>query len=80
MQKRDGGRAGSECGELLAVANWPVFDPNDAGKYRLTARMDRAVTAAYEPGSTFKVITLTGAIENGMATPDEMVDCQKGRF
>ncbi len=47
-------------GELLAVANWPTFDPNDAGAYSDEARMDRAVSAAYEPGSTFKVITLTG--------------------
>ena len=43
---------------------WPTFDPNDRGKYSDDARMDRAVSAAYEPGSTFKVITLTGAIEN----------------
>ena len=40
--------------------------------------MDRAVSAAYEPGSTFKVITLTGAIENGVTTPEELVDCQMG--
>jgi cell division protein FtsI (penicillin-binding protein 3) len=65
-------------GDLLAVANWPTFDPNDPGKYSDDSRMDRAVSAAYEPGSTFKVITLTGAIENGVATPDEVVDCQMG--
>jgi cell division protein FtsI (penicillin-binding protein 3) len=40
--------------------------------------MNRAVTAAYEPGSTFKVITMTGAIENGVTDPDKMVDCQMG--
>ncbi|MGD0956232.1 MAG: penicillin-binding transpeptidase domain-containing protein [Candidatus Acidiferrales bacterium] len=67
-------------GELLAVANWPVFDPNDAGSYPAEARMDRAVSAAYEPGSTFKVITLTGAIENGVVTPNELVDCQMGQI
>jgi cell division protein FtsI/penicillin-binding protein 2 len=67
-------------GELLAVANWPTFDPNDAGTYPAESRMDRAVTAAYEPGSTFKVITLTGAIGNGVANPDELVDCQMGQI
>ena len=67
-------------GELLAVANWPVFDPNDAGRYAPEARIDRAVASAYEPGSTFKVLTLTGAIENGVATPDELVDCQMGQI
>jgi len=65
-------------GELLAVANYPEFDPNDAGSYPAEARMDRAVSAAYEPGSTFKLITLTGAIENGVASPDELIDCQMG--
>jgi cell division protein FtsI (penicillin-binding protein 3) len=67
-------------GELLAVANWPVFDPNNAGSYPDEVRTDRAVSAAYEPGSTFKVITMTGAIENGAATPDELVDCQMGKI
>jgi cell division protein FtsI (penicillin-binding protein 3) len=67
-------------GELLAVANWPTFDPNDPGSYPDEARMDRAVSAAYEPGSTFKVITLTGAIENGVARPDTLVDCQMGKI
>lgn len=65
-------------GELLAIANWPTFDPNDAGSYPDDVRMDRAVSAAYEPGSTFKVITLTGAIEHGITNPDELVDCQMG--
>jgi cell division protein FtsI (penicillin-binding protein 3) len=67
-------------GELLAVANWPVFDPNNAGDFKAEARIDRAVASAYEPGSTFKVLTLTGAIENGVATPDELVDCQMGQI
>jgi cell division protein FtsI (penicillin-binding protein 3) len=67
-------------GELLAVANWPAFDANDAGSYPAEARGDRAVSAAYEPGSTFKVITLTGAIQNGVANPDELVDCQMGQI
>ena len=67
-------------GELLALANWPTFDPNDAGAYPAESRMDRALTAAYEPGSTFKVITVTGAIENGVASPNDLVDCQMGQI
>ena len=65
-------------GELLAVANWPTFDPNNAGAYPPDVRMDRAVAMAYEPGSVFKVITLTGAIEHGVVTADDLVDCQMG--
>ena len=67
-------------GELLAVANWPTFDPNDAGSYPDEARMNRAVSAAYEPGSTFKVLTLTGAIENGVTNPNALIDCQMGKI
>ncbi|HEY6466714.1 MAG TPA: penicillin-binding protein [Candidatus Acidoferrales bacterium] len=65
-------------GELLAVANWPPFDSNDAGSYPDDTRMDRAISAAYEPGSMFKVLTMTGAIENHLTNPAEMIDCQMG--
>lgn len=65
-------------GELLAVANSPTYDPNDPGDYSADARQDRAVSFAYEPGSTFKTITMTSAIENGAANPDELIDCQMG--
>lgn len=67
-------------GELLAIANWPTFDPNNAGTYPADSRMDRAVSAAYEPGSIFKPLTMTGAIENGVVTPDELIDCQMGQI
>jgi cell division protein FtsI/penicillin-binding protein 2 len=65
-------------GHLLAVANWPTFDPNDAGKFSVDLRMNRAVAAAYEPGSTFKMITLSGALESGLTNPREFIDCQMG--
>jgi cell division protein FtsI (penicillin-binding protein 3) len=65
-------------GALLAVANWPTFDPNDPGKFSAEKRQDLAVAAAYEPGSTFKTVTMTGAIENGLTNPGEMIDCQEG--
>jgi cell division protein FtsI (penicillin-binding protein 3) len=65
-------------GALLAVANWPTFDPNDPGKFPVEKRQDLAIAAAYEPGSTFKTITMTSAIENHVTNPDVMVDCQMG--
>src|SRR5579875_2735281 len=67
-------------GDLLAVANWPTFDPNDAGAYPAENRMDRAVTAVYEPGSIFKPLTMTGAIEHGVVNPNELIDCQMGKI
>jgi cell division protein FtsI/penicillin-binding protein 2 len=65
-------------GELLAVANWPTFNPNQPGETPAEARMDRAIAATYEPGSTFKIVTVAGALEEGITRPDEVVDCQNG--
>jgi cell division protein FtsI/penicillin-binding protein 2 len=56
-------------GELLAVANWPRVDANDPGAATPEARSDRAVGAAYEPGSTFKPFTVAGALEERLVTP-----------
>jgi cell division protein FtsI (penicillin-binding protein 3) len=66
-------------GELLAVANWPTFDPNAASAgIPAESRMNRAVSALYEPGSTFKLITLAAAFDQGITNPDEVFDCENG--
>ena len=65
-------------GELLAMASWPKFNPNAPAGSPAEARMNRAVGALYEPGSVFKIVTLSAAIDQGIATPDEVVDCQNG--
>jgi cell division protein FtsI/penicillin-binding protein 2 len=52
-------------GELLAVANVPDFDPAHFGAFPSDAWRDRAVTDAYEPGSTFKLITVAAGLESG---------------
>lgn len=65
-------------GEILAMANAPTFNPNAAGESRPEARINRAISAAYEPGSTFKIITLSAAVDQGLTRPEELVDCQNG--
>jgi cell division protein FtsI (penicillin-binding protein 3) len=65
-------------GEILALASWPKFNPNAPGGSPPEARMNRAVGALYEPGSVFKIVTLSAAIDQGITTPDEVVDCQMG--
>src|ERR1700730_9578060 len=65
-------------GELLAVANCPTFNPNAAKDINAEARMDRAASALYEPGSVFKIVTLSAAIDQGITTADELIDCQMG--
>jgi cell division protein FtsI (penicillin-binding protein 3) len=65
-------------GEILALANWPKFNPNTATEYPADTRMNRAVSAIYEPGSTFKLITLAAAFDQGITRPDEVFDCENG--
>jgi len=63
-------------GEILALANWPKFNPNSPGEVKPEARMDRAVSAIYEPGSTFKLITLAAALDQNLTRPAEVFDCE----
>ena len=65
-------------GEILALANRPTFNPNIYGDSNQDAMRNSAVGGIYEPGSTFKIITLAAAFEEGEATPDERLDCQMG--
>jgi cell division protein FtsI/penicillin-binding protein 2 len=65
-------------GEILAMANWPRFNPNAAGDASGEVRMNRAVSVAYEPGSTFKLITLAAAFDQGITRPEEVFDCENG--
>ena len=65
-------------GEILAMASWPTFNPNAVAESSPESRMNRAVGALYEPGSVFKIVTLSAAIDQGITTADELVDCQMG--
>ena len=59
-------------GEILALANWPRVDANDIGAAPDYARQNRAVAASYEPGSTFKAFTVSGALEEGIIHPGSL--------
>ncbi|MGH8277596.1 MAG: peptidoglycan D,D-transpeptidase FtsI family protein, partial [Steroidobacteraceae bacterium] len=65
-------------GEVLALANRPTFNPNALGKAEAQALNDRAVSDVYEPGSTFKIVTIAAALEEKLTTPEEVIDCQMG--
>ena len=65
-------------GAILALANWPKYDPNMATAVPTEARMDRAVSAIYEPGSTFKLVTLAAAFDQNLIRPDDVFNCENG--
>ena len=65
-------------GAILALANWPKFNPNAATNSPDEARMNRAISAIYEPGSTFKLITLVAAFDQRLIRADEVFDCENG--
>ncbi len=78
--ERSNGRGGMavmldpDTGEVLALSNYPFFDPNNFGEYPSWVRRNRIVTDMYEPGSTFKVFTLAAALEEGLVTPQTVFD------
>jgi cell division protein FtsI (penicillin-binding protein 3) len=67
-------------GEILALANYPTFDPNQPPKpvEDPLRRFDLAVSVPFEPGSVFKVVTLSAALETTNLRPDSPVNCNNG--
>jgi cell division protein FtsI (penicillin-binding protein 3) len=67
-------------GEILALANAPTFDPNQPAANSAEARANGALQSIYEPGSTFKIVAYSAAIEKGLVKPDDKIDCQMGQI
>src|SRR5438034_2035087 len=65
-------------GEILALANRPTFNPNLSKEITPDKLKNHAVSDVYEPGSTFKLVTIAGALEEKVTRPDELFDCQMG--
>jgi cell division protein FtsI (penicillin-binding protein 3) len=67
-------------GEILALANAPSFDPNQPPKDAAEGRANGALQSIYEPGSTFKIVAYSAAIEKGLVKPEDKIDCQMGQI
>ncbi len=65
-------------GEILALANRPTFNPNIYKDAPLPALKNRAVSDIYEPGSVFKIVTYSSAVEEKLVQPEDPIDCQGG--
>ena len=67
-------------GEVLAMANLPLFDPNKASRSSPELRRNRAITDVYEPGSTFKAIAAASVLEDGITSLQDRIFCEWGMF
>ena len=67
-------------GDILAMASVPDFDPNTYEKYDVSTFANRTISDSYEPGSTFKLISLTAALESGMFTAEDQFFCENGEY
>jgi len=67
-------------GEVLALANYPSFNPNNFSKQSSQQRRNRAVADSFEPGSTFKTILAAAALEEGVVGREDLFYCEMGKY
>ena len=67
-------------GSILALANYPNFDPNQFNVGDLANQRNRALSDVYEPGSTFKIVAVGGAMNEGLVKEDDIIDCAQSTF
>lgn len=68
----------TKTGAILAIASNPTFDPNHYEASTPEDRIDKGIGWIYEPGSVFKLVAISSAIEAGLAKPTELINCQMG--
>lgn len=67
-------------GEILAMATLPNFDPNQPGHSPMDALRNRAISDTAEPGSTFKIVVVDGALNEHLVTLNDVFNCENGHF
>ncbi len=70
----------AKTGRILAIVNRPNFDPNTHKSATVEARRNRAITDMYEPGSVFKIVAASGALNEGVVTPETVFNCENGNY
>jgi cell division protein FtsI (penicillin-binding protein 3) len=67
-------------GEVLALANWPTYNPNNRDTFKTGRSRNRAVVDLFEPGSTLKPFTVAAALESGLVSPGSTIDTEGGHY
>ena len=70
----------SDTGRVLAMANYPTFNPNAYSRYSLAQLRNQSVTDSFEPGSTFKVFTVAAALDAGTIKSTDVYNCENGSY
>ena len=84
--EKNGAKAGiaivmePETGRVLAMANYPTFNPNSYFKYSPSALRNRAISDSFEPGSTFKIFLVASALENRVIRSGDSFNCENGSY
>ncbi|MDT8375292.1 MAG: penicillin-binding transpeptidase domain-containing protein [Mariprofundaceae bacterium] len=69
-----------EDGAIVAMANWPGFNPNSFGRHKPGEWRNRVITDVFEPGSTLKPFTIAAALDSGKWKPESRVFCEEGKY
>lgn len=67
-------------GEILALANYPAFDSNHINDYDVALRRNRAISDIFEPGSVFKIVTASAALQEGRMQLEDKIYCEEGSY
>lgn len=70
----------SDTGRVLAMANYPTFNPNSYSRYSLAQLRNHVVADSFEPGSTFKVFTIAAALDSGKIKSTDLYNCENGTY
>lgn len=70
----------SDTGRVLAMANYPTFNPNAYSRYSLAQLRNHVVVDSFEPGSTFKVFTIAAALDAGLIKANDIYNCENGVY
>ena len=70
----------SDTGKVLAMANYPTFNPNAYSRYSLAQLRNQVVADSFEPGSTFKIFTIAAALDSGIIKATDVYNCENGTY
>ena len=70
----------ADTGKILAMANYPTFNPNAYSRYSVSQLRNRVVADSFEPGSTFKIFTIAAAIDSGKIKATDIYNCENGTY